>query len=52
MADETKITLSEEELKVVNDTHWILTKHAVTNKIYELFNEQVPLIRKTFDRQN
>ena len=52
MADETKITLSEEELRVVNDTHWILTKHAVTNKIYELFNEQVPLIRKTFDRQN
>ncbi len=49
MANVTKITLSEQELVVVTDRHWILTKQAITAKIYELFNEQVPVIRKQMD---
>ncbi len=49
MANVTKITLSEEELRVVKDRSWILTKQAVTAKTYDLFNEQVPVIRKQLD---
>ncbi len=52
MANKTKIALSGEELKVVTDTHWILTKQAITSKVYEIFNEQVPVIRKIFSEIN
>ena len=50
MANGTKIALSEEELRVVTDTNWILTKQAITAKIYELFNQQVPVIRQKLDQ--
>jgi hypothetical protein len=50
MANGTKIALSEEELRVVTDTNWILTKQAITVKIYELFNQQVLVIRQKLDQ--
>jgi hypothetical protein len=48
MADKTKIMLSEQEQQVVNDSSWILTKQAVIQKVYYLFNEQVNIIGKIF----
>lgn len=40
----TKITLSDKELELVCNTGWILTKHAVMQKVYCLFGEAVPLL--------
>lgn len=52
MANVTKIELSAEELQVVTDKHWILTKQSVVAKLYELFNQQVPVIRQQFNLLN
>lgn len=38
----TKITLSAKELELVCNTDWILTKHAVIQKVYALFGEVLP----------
>jgi hypothetical protein len=35
--DESKIRLSEEEWQLVQNSAWILTKHAVIGKVYDLF---------------
>jgi hypothetical protein len=48
MADISKLMLSEEELKIVKDTHWILTKQGVLQKVHQLFGEQVPAISSLF----
>ncbi len=37
MNEETKITLSERELNLVCNTEWILTKHIIIEKVYQLF---------------
>ena len=37
MNDSTKIHLSERELEMVNDSQWILTKHIIIQKVFELF---------------
>ncbi|HUS03429.1 MAG TPA: hypothetical protein VMY77_16935, partial [Chitinophagaceae bacterium] len=34
-----KIQLSPEELELVNTTQWILSKHAITKKVYDLFGD-------------
>ena len=52
MADKTKIMLSEQEQQIVNDTQWILTKQAIIQKVYYLFNEQVPVITALFSGTN
>lgn len=39
MRPQSKLTLSDEELQLVSSTGWILTKHAVTSKLYDLFGE-------------
>ena len=39
MNGETKIALSEKELEMVCDTDWILTKHVIIEKVYQLFGE-------------
>ena len=44
MSDETKIMLSEQELEIVKDTNWILTKQEIIRKVYRLFNNQIPAI--------
>lgn len=37
-----KITLSPKELELVCNTDWILTKHAIIQKVYRLFGELLP----------
>ncbi|MEO6721100.1 MAG: hypothetical protein ABIN67_12045 [Ferruginibacter sp.] len=37
MSEAAKITLSEKELELVCNTDWILTKHVVIDKVYQLF---------------
>jgi hypothetical protein len=34
-----KIQLSPEELELVNNTQWILSKHTITKKLYEMFGD-------------
>lgn len=46
MIDETKVTLSENELTLVKNVDWILTKQAIIQKVYSLFGQQVEIIRK------
>lgn len=50
MADKTKIMLSDGELRFVKDTSWVLTKGRIIGAVYELFNEQVPVINDEFQR--
>lgn len=42
-----KITLSDKELELVCNTDWILTKHAVVQKVYALFGEVLPRLQNT-----
>lgn len=49
MADTTKIMLSLEELEVVRDSSWVLTKREIISKVCELFNQQVPAIAPLFN---
>ena len=44
MADPTKLMLSDVELRFVHDTNWVLTKHRIIAKVYDLFNAQIPVI--------
>ncbi len=37
--DDSKIQLSEEEWRLVQNSAWILTKHAVIGKVYDLFGQ-------------
>ena len=39
MATETKIHLSKLEMELVKNKEWILTKHSIINKVYELFGK-------------
>lgn len=38
-----KITLSSKELELVTNAEWILTKHAIIQKVYRLFGDHVQL---------
>lgn len=40
--------LSPQELEIVNDTSWVLTKQEIIKKVYEVFNAQVPVITQLF----
>ncbi len=48
MNDDAKITLSELEAALVNNTEWILTKHTVMHKAGELLAAQVSAINNVF----
>ena len=48
MDDKSKLMLSEEELEIVNNTKWILTKQDIIQKVYQQFSNMVPEIRKEF----
>lgn len=50
MQDTTKIMLSPQELEIVKDTSWVLTKQQIIKKIYDLFHSQVPVLSKLFER--
>ena len=39
MGNPSKLQLSSEEMGLVNNTEWILTKHRVIKKVYEMFGE-------------
>ncbi len=39
MKPSSKLALSAEELRLVSDAGWILTKHGVIDKLYELFGQ-------------
>src|SRR6476620_3375345 len=44
----TKIILSEKEISMVMDRSWILTKLAITEKVFELFSSGIEGIREVF----
>ncbi|MEN9572024.1 MAG: hypothetical protein RL172_3255 [Bacteroidota bacterium] len=46
MATGTKITLSAKELELVGNTGWILAKHTVINKVYQLLGDAVPAMQQ------
>ena len=48
MPDTTKITLSDKELSFVTNAEWILTKHAIIEKVYNLFAANIPVIEAIF----
>jgi hypothetical protein len=41
-----KVTLSPEELRLVTDAGWILTKNRITGKVYELFGQLAEVYRE------
>jgi hypothetical protein len=45
MADKANLILSNTELTIVQDTHFILTKHKIINIVFEIFNEQTAFIQ-------
>jgi hypothetical protein len=46
MNAETKITLSAKEQELVCNTHWILTKHTIIHKVFDLFGKQSALMQQ------
>jgi len=52
MKDKTKIQLSEEERDLVINTEWILTKHRVVKKVYEMFGEINEMMRQELIHHN
>ncbi len=48
MHDPTKIMLSPQELEIVSDSSWVLTKQEIIRKVYEVFTAQVPVIARVF----
>lgn len=48
MEDSSKLILSVQELRIVEDTQWILTKRDIIQKVYHLFNRQIPVIGNYF----
>jgi len=50
MPDLTKIMLSPQQLIIVEDASWVLTKQEIIKKVYELFHSQIPVIGQLFMR--
>lgn len=46
MPSTTKITLSDKELSLVQNSEWILTKQVIIQKVYDLFAGNIEMIRK------
>ncbi|AEW03252.1 hypothetical protein Niako_7031 [Niastella koreensis GR20-10] len=47
--DVAKIQLSTEELSLVQNAHWLLTKNTIIEKVYALFGEVAHLVRDDFN---
>jgi hypothetical protein len=47
MIEKTKITLSNKEQELVNNTDWILTKKGIIQKVYDLFGELLIPMQQT-----
>ena len=41
-----KILLSPQEMELVNNTDWILTKHVITKKVFEMFGDLSRIINE------
>lgn len=52
MNHESKLTLSDEELQLVNDTGWILTKHTIIGKVYAMFGALAEMFKAAVENQN
>ncbi len=51
MTENTKITLSSKELELVCNTDWILTKHGIVQKVYQLFGAVIPQLENTLEKE-
>lgn len=51
MAAATKITLSDKELELVCNTGWILTKHTIIQKVYDLYGEALPSLKNVLEEK-
>ncbi|UAY51627.1 hypothetical protein [Ferruginibacter albus] len=51
MEQETKITLSDKELELVSNTNWILTKHAIIDKVYALFGKEAEWMQSRINNE-
>lgn len=52
MKQQPKLTLSDEELQLVSNAGWILTKHTITGKVYELFGHLAGEYKGVVDKEN
>lgn len=52
MNDISKLTLSDEEQQLVNNSDWILTKHVIIDKVYHLFGNLAATMKTTIDEGN
>lgn len=51
MNNESKLTISDEELQLVNNSAWILTKHIIIDKVYFLFGKLSQNMKLTFENE-
>jgi hypothetical protein len=52
MNTKTKITLSAKEQQLMCNTDWILTKHAIIGKVYQLFGELSSSMQEEVQKQS
>ncbi len=50
MVTNTKIALSAKELDLVCNTEWILTKHSIIQKVYDLFGTALPAMEMELEK--
>ncbi|MDB5199728.1 MAG: hypothetical protein JWO92_1691 [Chitinophagaceae bacterium] len=48
----TKIQLSPQEMELVKNTNWILSKHVITKKVYDMFGEISVLLKSETESYN
>lgn len=51
MKHDSKLTLSDEELQLVTDTRWILTKHVIIRKVSDLFGSLAATYRSLAEQE-
>lgn len=51
MNDISKLTLSDEELQLVINPDWILTKHIIIDKVYQLFGDLASTMKAGIDKE-
>jgi hypothetical protein len=49
MSNGSKLILSDEELQLVNDSAWILTKRVIIDKVYQLFGNLSEHIKRSLE---
>jgi len=51
MVEKVKITLSDKEQELVNNTDWILTKYAIIQKVYAMFGDLLIPMQQTITNE-